>query len=74
MHLSSRPCGVLLLCLPPSALLLARIDFPANVRIFLLEKFAVTEERLAGGADETMQLSALIGAFKRAIALVEEPL
>lgn len=51
-----------------------KIDFPAKVRIFLLEKFAVTEERLAGGADETMQLSALIGAFKRAIALVEEPL
>merc|ERR1719272_2382907 len=48
------------------------IDYPDIVRIFLLEKFADIEDRLTRGCDEELQLSALIGAFKRAIALVED--
>lgn len=48
------------------------INFPAEIRIFLLERFAEIEERLAAGCDETLQLSSLIGAFKRGIQLVDD--
>jgi replication factor C subunit 3/5 len=45
------------------------IDFPPKCRIFLLEQLAAIESRLTAGVDEKLQLSALIGAFKRTSAL-----
>jgi len=46
------------------------VDLPAKARIFLLEKMAVIEERLAAGTNEKLQTSSLIGAFIRARELV----
>lgn len=48
-----------------------QIDFPPKCRIFLLEQLAAIESRLTNGVDEKMQMSALIGAFKRTTALAE---
>lgn len=48
-----------------------KIDFPAMCRIFLLEKMAAIEDRLTAGVNEKLQLSALIGAFKRVTAIAE---
>lgn len=41
-----------------------RIDFPAPLRIELLDKMAAIEERLAAGATEKLQFSAMIAAFQ----------
>ncbi|CAF3246500.1 unnamed protein product [Rotaria socialis] len=43
-----------------------RIDFPRDIRIHLLIKMADIENRLANGATEKLQLSALISAFQKA--------
>lgn len=43
-----------------------KIDFPREIRIHLLVKMADIEYRLANGATEKVQLSALISAFQKA--------
>ncbi|CAF0772625.1 unnamed protein product [Adineta steineri] len=43
-----------------------KIDFPREIRIHLLIKMADIENRLANGATEKIQLSALISAFQKA--------
>ncbi|CAF1231084.1 unnamed protein product [Rotaria sp. Silwood1] len=43
-----------------------KIDFPREIRIYLLIKMADIEYRLANGATEKLQLSALISAFQKA--------
>lgn len=40
------------------------LELPPNCRVFLLQHLSDIESRLAGGANETVQLCALIGAFK----------
>ncbi|ORX94680.1 P-loop containing nucleoside triphosphate hydrolase protein [Basidiobolus meristosporus CBS 931.73] len=45
------------------------IEFPPNVRVYLLDKLAEIEYKLAGGATESIQTSALIGSFKIATEL-----
>jgi len=47
-----------------------RIDFPQHVRIYLLDKMAETEYRLASGTSEKIQLSSLVAAFQVARDLV----
>ncbi|KZV61137.1 P-loop containing nucleoside triphosphate hydrolase protein [Peniophora sp. CONT] len=45
------------------------IEFPAVARVYLLDAMATTEHRLAGGASEKLQLTALLGVFKNAVEL-----
>ncbi|KAG2222165.1 hypothetical protein INT45_007182 [Circinella minor] len=45
------------------------IEFPPDTRIFLLENLAEIEYRLAEGANENIQLGALVGAFKQALQI-----
>ncbi|KAJ3486119.1 hypothetical protein NLI96_g4462 [Meripilus lineatus] len=45
------------------------IDFKPHARIYLLDFIATTEHRLAAGANEKIQLTALLGAFKNAVEL-----
>ncbi|KAF9815103.1 hypothetical protein IEO21_04800 [Rhodonia placenta] len=45
------------------------IDFKPHARIYLLEFLATTEHRLSSGANEKIQLTALLGAFKNAVEL-----
>lgn len=47
-----------------------RIDFPTAVKIFLLDKMAEIENRLAAGASEKLQTSALLSAFQLAKNMV----
>ncbi|XP_031556560.1 replication factor C subunit 5-like [Actinia tenebrosa] len=48
-----------------------RVDFPAKVRIYLLEKMADVEHRLAAGTAEKIQLGSLIAAFQVARDMVQ---
>ena len=48
------------------------IDFPPKCRIFLFEQLAAIESRLTAGVDEKLQLSAMIGAFKRTSDLADD--
>ncbi|KAI8146567.1 P-loop containing nucleoside triphosphate hydrolase protein [Fennellomyces sp. T-0311] len=48
---------------------LLKIDYPDQTRIFLLENLAEIEYRLGEGANESIQLGALVGVFKLAIRL-----
>eukprot|EP00039_Didymoeca_costata_P012256 m.175606 g.175606 ORF g.175606 m.175606 type:complete len:337 (-) comp15432_c1_seq2:1439-2449(-) len=50
-----------------------RVELPAKARIFLLDKMATIEERLAAGTSEPIQMSSLIGAFVQARSLVDPP-
>ncbi|KAH9166351.1 P-loop containing nucleoside triphosphate hydrolase protein [Lactarius sanguifluus] len=45
------------------------IEFPPAARVYLLDQLATTEYRLSAGADERIQLTALLGAFKNAVEL-----
>jgi len=45
------------------------IEFPAHVRIYLLDHLATTEHRLSTGGSEKLQLTALLSAFKSAVEL-----
>ncbi|KAH9036432.1 P-loop containing nucleoside triphosphate hydrolase protein [Lactarius hengduanensis] len=45
------------------------IEFPPAARVYLLDQLATTEYRLSAGADEKIQLTALLGAFKNAVEL-----
>jgi len=45
------------------------IEFPPAARVYLLDHMATTEHRLAGGASEKLQLTALLGVFKNAVEL-----
>lgn len=45
------------------------IDFKPHARIYLLDFLATTEHRLSSGANEKIQLTALLGAFKNAVEL-----
>ncbi|KAL4243648.1 activator 1 small subunits family protein [Abortiporus biennis] len=45
------------------------IEFKSNARIYLLDFIATTEHRLSTGANEKIQLTALLGAFKNAVEL-----
>ena len=40
------------------------VDFPKEVKIEILEKFAEIEMQLSGGGSEKVQLAALVGAFQ----------
>lgn len=42
------------------------IDYPAKSRIFILKKLADIDYRLGEGANEQVQLGALVGTFKLA--------
>jgi len=46
------------------------LEFPPAARVYLLDQLATTEYRLSAGADEKIQLTALLGAFKNATELV----
>eukprot|EP00051_Salpingoeca_urceolata_P001373 m.40468 g.40468 ORF g.40468 m.40468 type:complete len:342 (-) comp11369_c0_seq1:55-1080(-) len=46
-----------------------RIEFPPQIRIFLLEKLAEIEERLVSGTSEKIQLASLVGIFQRVTAI-----
>lgn len=48
------------------------IELPPAARVYLLDHLATTEHRLAGGASEKMQLTALLGAFKNAVELTQK--
>jgi len=39
------------------------VDFPSKVRIYLTEKLADLEYRLASGTNERMQLAGMVGIF-----------
>jgi len=45
------------------------IEFKPHARIYLLDYLATTEHRLSTGANEKIQLTALLGAFKTAVEL-----
>ncbi|KZT07284.1 P-loop containing nucleoside triphosphate hydrolase protein [Laetiporus sulphureus 93-53] len=45
------------------------IDFKPHARIYLLDFLATTEHRLSSGANEKIQLTALLGAFKNAVEI-----
>ncbi|KAI0317155.1 P-loop containing nucleoside triphosphate hydrolase protein [Amylostereum chailletii] len=45
------------------------IEFPPAARVYLLDHIATTEHRLASGASEKLQLTALLGVFKNAVEL-----
>ncbi|KAI0033930.1 P-loop containing nucleoside triphosphate hydrolase protein [Vararia minispora EC-137] len=45
------------------------IEFPPAARIYLLDQIATIEHRLASGASEKLQLTALLGIFKNAVEL-----
>ncbi|EMD39294.1 hypothetical protein CERSUDRAFT_152406 [Gelatoporia subvermispora B] len=45
------------------------VDFKPNARIYLLDILATIEHRLSTGANEKIQLTALLGAFKNAVEL-----
>ena len=47
-----------------------KIDFPRNVRIYLLDRMAEIEDRLAIGANEHMQTGALVASFQQAKNMV----
>ncbi|KAJ7577016.1 P-loop containing nucleoside triphosphate hydrolase protein [Mycena floridula] len=47
------------------------VELKPHARIFLLDHLATTEHRLSTGASERIQLTALLGAFKMAVALTE---
>ncbi|XP_071789945.1 replication factor C subunit 5-like [Asterias amurensis] len=49
-----------------------RIDFPMKVRVYLLEKMADTEHRLAAGTSEKIQLGSLLSAFQIARDMVTD--
>ncbi|KAL1923137.1 uncharacterized protein VTP21DRAFT_9513 [Calcarisporiella thermophila] len=49
-----------------------QIGFPGPARIYLFEKLAELEYRLAQGGTEKIQTTALIGAFKIAVDLAEK--
>lgn len=49
-----------------------QLDLPAKARIYLLEKFGAVEIRLSSGADEAVQLGALVSAFRIAREIVSE--
>ncbi|KAF5296502.1 hypothetical protein FQR65_LT01491 [Abscondita terminalis] len=42
-----------------------RIEFPHSIIIALLDKFAIIEHRLSVGADESIQLTALVASFQQ---------
>ncbi|KAF7975450.1 hypothetical protein HWV62_7758 [Athelia sp. TMB] len=45
------------------------IDFKPQARVYLLDFLATTEYRLSTGANEKIQLTALLGAFKNAVEI-----
>ncbi|KAI0285829.1 P-loop containing nucleoside triphosphate hydrolase protein [Russula aff. rugulosa BPL654] len=45
------------------------VEFPPAARVYLLDQLATTEYRLSAGANERLQLTALLGAFKNAVEL-----
>ncbi|KZP19391.1 P-loop containing nucleoside triphosphate hydrolase protein [Athelia psychrophila] len=45
------------------------IDFKPQARVYLLDFLATTEHRLSTGANEKIQLTALLGAFKNAVEI-----
>ena len=47
-----------------------KIDFPVEIRIFILDKMAEIEERLASGTSEKIQTSSLVSAFQQAKNMV----
>ncbi|CAN7987194.1 unnamed protein product, partial [Ixodes hexagonus] len=47
-----------------------RIEFPNEVKMFLIDKMAEIENRLAAGTSEKIQLSSLISAFQTARQMV----
>ncbi|XP_071946391.1 replication factor C subunit 5-like [Antedon mediterranea] len=47
-----------------------KVEFPANVRVHLLEKMADVEYRLASGTNEKIQLGSLVAAFQIARDLI----
>merc|ERR1712150_297865 len=47
-----------------------KIDFPAEIRIFILDKIAEIEERLAAGTSEKLQTSSLVSIFQQAKNMV----
>lgn len=49
-----------------------RIDFPIHVRLYLLEKLAETEFRLASGTSEKIQTGSLISSFQAAREMVAQ--
>ncbi|EDO41130.1 predicted protein [Nematostella vectensis] len=48
-----------------------RVDFPAKIRIHLLDKMAEVEYRLASGTSEKIQLGSMIAAFQVARDMIE---
>lgn len=51
---------------------LETVKLPANARVYLLDHLGQTEQRLALGGSEKMQLTALLGAFKVAVELSQK--
>ncbi|KAG7162488.1 Replication factor C subunit 5-like, partial [Homarus americanus] len=47
-----------------------RIDFPVEVRVYLVEQLSDVEVRLCAGASEKLQLSSVLAAFTRAKHMV----
>ncbi|KAK7686168.1 Subunit of heteropentameric Replication factor C (RF-C) [Cerrena zonata] len=48
------------------------LELKPNSRIYLLDSLATTEHRLASGANEKIQLTGLLGAFKNAVELSQK--
>lgn len=54
------------LCVQELALKVMDIDLPSEVMVHLLDEMSNTEERLAHGGSERLQLGSLVGAFATA--------
>ncbi|KAI0079370.1 P-loop containing nucleoside triphosphate hydrolase protein [Panus rudis PR-1116 ss-1] len=51
---------------------IAELDFKPHARIYLLDILSTIEHRLSAGANEKIQLTALLGAFKNAVELSQK--
>ena len=42
------------------------VDFPTDIRIYLVTKMALIEQRLASGTNERLQTASLVSCFQKA--------
>ncbi|XP_064092974.1 replication factor C subunit 5-like isoform X1 [Macrobrachium nipponense] len=72
MHLKTTKGLALQDILTEFHLYIHRIDFPVEVRIHLMEKLSDIEVRVADGASEKIQLSAVLAAFTQAKKMIAD--
>jgi hypothetical protein len=52
--------------------LILQISYPPPVMNFILSELSHIEYRLSHGSNEKLQLAALVGVFKQAVAITEQ--